>query len=154
MWKNYIKHFIKIVQHKYYVFRECFRCGLYLQGVVHDLSKFHPAEFKQARFYTGGGSPIENEKRQTGYSASWLHHIHSNKHHWEYWYDPTSESIAPIPERYIKEMACDIIGASKAYNGKKYTPDMPIEYVRTSGKHPKAIMNLIMPYLESLLKAK
>lgn len=148
---NYWRHFQMIVRHKYYVFVECKKYGLYWQGLVHDLSKFSPIEFKQARYYRGTGSPIDVEKSVHGYSAAWLHHFHNNKHHWEYWYDVTSGKLAPIPNRYIKEMICDIIAASKAYNGNKWKPNMPIDYVKNNSSHPVELKKILIPMLEKHL---
>jgi len=154
MLKNYWKHFITITRHKVHVFRECRKYGLYWQGLTHDLSKYSLAEFRLAKYYIGTGSPVVQEKRQLGYSKSWLHHIHCNKHHWEYWYDPTDDRIAPIPKKYIKEMVCDIIAASKVYNGKNYTNEKPIEYMDKSDSHPQEVKDLIMPLLIANLNQK
>ena len=35
-----IKHFQTITKHKILVMQECFRVGLYRQGLLHDLSKY------------------------------------------------------------------------------------------------------------------
>jgi len=75
-----------------------------------------------ARFYQGDKSPIGVEKAEMGYSRAWLNHKAKNKHHWEYWTDFFDGEIqgVPIPDKYIKEMACDMIGASKTYSLGKY----------------------------------
>ncbi|MDR2934188.1 MAG: DUF5662 family protein [Rickettsiales bacterium] len=148
---NYWKHFKTIITHKYYVFMEMKEYGLYWQGLVHDMSKFTSVEFKQAKYYRGTGSPIDAEKKEIGYSASWLHHFHNNKHHWEYWYDATTGKLAPIPEKHLKEMVCDIIGASKAYNRKNWTPDKPIEYMKNNSTHPQKLKDILIPMLEKKL---
>ena len=44
MWHP-IKHYKTIHHHKMWVMRYCFRCGLYWQGLTHDLSKLAPVEF-------------------------------------------------------------------------------------------------------------
>ena len=38
-------HFKTITKHKLMVMGYCFRIGLYKQGLLHDLSKYSPAEF-------------------------------------------------------------------------------------------------------------
>ena len=38
-------HFCTITQHKLLVMQNCFRVGLYKQGLLHDVSKYSPAEF-------------------------------------------------------------------------------------------------------------
>ena len=128
---NYLKHLKTILIHKWYVGRECFKRGLYWQGIVHDLSKFSYVEFIwSARFYQGTKSPIGVEKTEMGYSRAWLNHKAKNKHHWEYWTDFFDGEIkgVPIPDKYIKEMACDMIGAAKTYSKGTYVPGMAWQY--------------------------
>lgn len=68
-------HLHTINVHKALVMRLCFRCGLYRQGILHDLSKYSPLELKTGfRYYQGNRSPIDAQKEQEGYSFSWLHH--------------------------------------------------------------------------------
>jgi len=130
---NYWKHFKLITTHKWYVMRECFKVGLYWQGIVHDLSKYHPDEFiTSAQYFHGEKTPINIERANRGYSLVWLHHEHRNKHHWQYWLDIKGLDIItiPIPDKYILEMACDIVSASRTYGKEKYTREEPIKYVR------------------------
>ena len=115
---KYLKHFIIISKHKWFVGVECFKRGLYWQGIIHDLSKYSPIEFfASARYFQGDRTPIGAEKADKGYSVAWLHHKGHNPHHWEYWIDWVDGEIllCPIPDKYIIEMLCDFIGASKAY---------------------------------------
>ena len=129
---NIFKHLKLVLTHKYYVLIECFKVGLYWQGIVHDLSKFHPVEFfESAKYFTGTGSPINESKKANGYSEAWLHHKGRNKHHWQYWIDFKGKQAIPldIPDKYILEMSCDIKAASKAYLKDRYTSDSPRKYV-------------------------
>jgi len=147
MIKNYWYHFKKIMTHKYYVFVECMEYGLIWQGLVHDLSKFRPSEFRLGQFYAGNQSPINIEKQKYGYSISWIEHTNRNKHHWEYWVDRTNGKIAPIPEKYVKEMVCDTIAASRAYTGKDWKPEILLEYMQTKCTWPDEIKDLTMPLI-------
>jgi hypothetical protein len=130
--KKYFRHLKTITLHKWYVMMECFKMGLYWQGITHDLSKYSITEFfTSARYFQGDKSPVEAEKAEKKYSVSWLNHKAKNKHHWEYWVDFTEGKglvLPPIPDKYIKEMACDFIGASKAYNAGKFSRDKPLAY--------------------------
>jgi len=122
-----LKHFKVIVKHKYYVLIECWKMGLYWQGIVHDLSKFSPAEFvPSAKYFQGDKSPVDAERKAIGYSYAWRYHKARNLHHWQ-WYidnDGVDENgvikwnPAPMPDKYIKEMYCDMLGAGKAYGAK------------------------------------
>lgn len=128
---KYLKHLMVILKHKYYVGVECFKRGLYWQGIVHDLSKFSRVEFfTSARYFQGDRSPIEAEKAAKGYSLAWLNHKAKNKHHWIYWTDRKDgkEIAVPMPEKYIQEMLCDFIGAGKAYNPKGWTKKEPLNF--------------------------
>ena len=136
-------HFLTIVRHKWYVGIECWKRGLYWQGIIHDLSKFSPTEFvPSARRFQGTGSPIAQEKNEIGYSYAWLNHKAKNKHHWIYWVDQVNGKWVgcPMPEKYIQEMLCDNIGAGKAYNPGNYSPGEPLKYyLKTDGNslfHP------------------
>lgn len=115
---KYWKHFSLICRHKWYVGVQCFKMGLYWQGIVHDLSKFSWSEFvPSARYWQGNRSPLSAEREAIGYSAAWLHHKGRNKHHWEYWVDFVDGKAVPVemPIKYVKEMVCDMIGAAKTY---------------------------------------
>ena len=64
------------------VMKNCFRCGLYWQGLTHDLSKLAPVEFwAGAKYWQGTCSPNNAQRQAEGYSAAWLHHKGRNKHH-------------------------------------------------------------------------
>lgn len=81
-------HFDTITHHKLLVMKYCFACGLYRQGLAHDLSKYSPTEFiPGCIYYQGDHSPNEAERQAKGYTAAWLHHKGRNKHHLEYWID-------------------------------------------------------------------
>ena len=74
-------HFKTITAHKLAVTKLCFRCGLYKQGLLHDLSKYTPVEFcAGVKYFQGNRSPIDYEKEVKGYSLGWLHHKGRNKH--------------------------------------------------------------------------
>jgi hypothetical protein len=113
----------------------CFKCGLYWQGLTHDLSKYSPIEFLNGvKFYTGVKSPHIGERERYGYSKAWLNHKGHNKHHAEYWQDIRANGkTEPIdmPIKYLIEMVCDRVAASMVYLGDKYTDDAPLQYYET-----------------------
>lgn len=132
--RKILKHFKTITKHRHRVIVHCFKAGIPFQGLLHDLSKYNPVEFLSvAKFYTDGtSSPNEGERRAFGYSKAWLHHKGRNRHHFEYWtdYDPNTHRIMPVkmPTRYLVEMFCDRVAASKIYKGKEYTQSHPLQY--------------------------
>lgn len=126
-----IKHFKLVSKHKWYVFKTACEAGIPIRGFMHDMSKFSPIEFfNSAKYYTGDRSPIDNEKEDKGYSYAWLHHRGHNPHHWEYWIDNLSDGGVPLkmPYKFVKEMICDWIGSGKAYEGKNWTKESPINF--------------------------
>lgn len=118
---NFAKHFKRICIHKFYVCINCFKAGIPLQGILHDLSKFSITELSESiKYYQDGKSPIEVCKENNEYSTAWQHHKGRNPHHFEYWLDYTEfRTIEPIemPYKYVLEMVCDFIGAGIAYAG-------------------------------------
>ena len=135
-------HFETITRHKLLVMKYCFECGLYQQGLTHDLSKYSPTEFiPGCIYYQGDHSPNEAERADRGYSSAWLHHKGRNKHHLEYWIDYASNKTGlggmKMPLRYVCEMVCDRVAASRIYLGDKYTDASPWEYYEHS-KNPDA----------------
>lgn len=135
--------------------RHCIKAGIPLQGLRHDLSKYTPTEFRQGvKYYVGTRSPNEGERRERGYSLAWLHHKGRNKHHFEYWtdYNHAKHRVCPVkmPLKYVVEMFCDRVAASKIYQGKNYTDSHPIEYFER-GKAHRFIHPETSDFLEKLL---
>lgn len=136
---NYVQKFFghlkTVTKHRRMVRKLCFKCGLYWQGLTHDLSKYSPTEFwNGVKFYTGTKSPHLGEREKYGYSKAWLHHKGRNKHHAEYWQDIRSNGkTEPIlmPLEYFAEMLCDRVAASMVYLGDKFTKRSVLDYYRT-----------------------
>ena len=112
-------HFETITRHKLLVMKYCFACGLYEQGLAHDLSKYSPTEFiPGCIYYQGDHSPNEAEREARGYTSAWLHHKGRNKHHLEYWIDYSTTKTGltgmKIPLRYVCEMVCDRVPPARS----------------------------------------
>ena len=128
---KWLQHLKTITQHKIKVTWLCFRCHLFKQGLLHDLSKYSYIELKTGfKYYQGYRSPIDAEKEEKGYSLGWLHHTGRNKHHWEYWLDFGKDGIYPcqMPVNYVIEMFCDRVAASMIYQKEKYTDSSALDY--------------------------
>lgn len=156
-------HLKTITAHKIEVMKNCFRVGLFVQGLMHDLSKFSPDEFiPGVIYYQGTRSPNNAEREATGLSKAWIHHKGRNKHHYEYWtdYSPKAkkgELVGTLmPRRYIAEMVCDRIAASKIYNGDNYSDAFPLAYLMQSVDnvlmHERTKNDLV--YILNMLKHK
>ena len=124
-------HFDTVNQHRFEVMKNCFACGLYGQGLTHDLSKYSWPEFHvSVKYFQGTRSPYMYEKEHFGFSAGWLHHKGRNRHHWEYWYDMINGEWVPqeMPLPFLIEMVCDRVAACKVYQKENYTQASALEY--------------------------
>ena len=155
------RHFRTITKHRHTVMANCFRVGLIRRGLLHDLSKYTPTEFKVgAKYYQGTRSPNAAERDDVGYSTAWMHHKGRNRHHFEYWtdLDPVTHvyTAVPMPTEFLVEMVMDRIAACKVYKGKDYTAASPIEYLSkaqdTKLIHPQTLEKLI--FILSMLRDK
>ena len=149
------RHFSTITKHRHKVIVHCFKAGIGWQGLFHDLSKYTLSEFLAgAKYYQGNRSPNEVERELFGYSPAWLHHKGRNRHHFEYWtdYNPKEKRIAPVkmPTKYVIEMFCDRVAASKIYQGDKYNDKHPLDYF-LRGKPTRFIHPETSDLLEKLL---
>lgn len=155
--KRAILHFHLITKHKIHVMRLCFRCKLYKQGILHDMSKYTPSEFfSGCKYFHGKKSPNAVERLEKGYSLAWLHHKGRNKHHWEYWIDYEDQKaraiLMPIP--YVIEMFCDRVSANMVYDGKQYKDENPYQYYQRNLHevilHPstQALIEYMLLYLK------
>ena len=129
--------------------RYCFAVGLIRQGLLHDLSKFGRTEFSVGvRYYQGNRSPNNAEREDRGLTTAWLHHKGRNKHHFEYWIDYIIKEDGSVdfggcrmPKRYVAEMWCDRVAASRVYLGDKYTDAAAYDYYHRARKwtmiHPE-----------------
>lgn len=148
---NFTGHLKTVNAHKKLVRQHCFRLGMYKQGILHDLSKYSPTEFiPGVKYYQGNRSPNNAQREAEGCSTAWLHHKGRNKHHYEYWIDYTSDKNAvfagmKVPEKYVAEMFCDRVAASKTYNKEKYTDADALNYFLKGKSH------LMHPETEELL---
>lgn len=104
-----MNYFWLILRHKWFVYLagRRIRVPLYLL-VLHDLSKLSYHEYfgYQSQFFG----------KKNGFDKAWLHHQNCNKHHWEYWVLGSGKTVT-MPERFVREMVADWMGASRAYGG-------------------------------------
>lgn len=76
----------------------------------HDLSKYGKEEYDAYDEYFYGGYVRTKDK----FNKAWLHHIHNNPHHWQYWMlfedDPNGSNdyiCIEMPHNYVIEMIAD-----------------------------------------------
>lgn len=79
-----------------------------LLGHDHDDSKRSQEEYDAYDKYFYGGN--KSYKVMTDFNYAWLHHIHHNSHHWQYWvlqHDDEPEEALEMPYYYVIEMIAD-----------------------------------------------
>ena len=90
---------------------------------LHDASKFTKYEYDgyDCYFY---GVKDERPEVQEKFDMAWLHHIHSNPHHWQHWVIVEDNSGAvktiKIPDMCLVEMVAD-------WGSFAYRKHMPLE---------------------------
>ena len=120
------EHFKTITRHRHGVIKNCYKAGILWQGL----------------------------RQEYGFSYGWMHHKGRNKHHFEYWtdYDLRTKLMTPVkmPLKYVKEMFCDRVAASKIYMKDKYDDGAPLAYFLRA-KKTRAIHPETSDLLEKLL---
>lgn len=131
--KAHLAYLRYVLRHKWFVFKACLRLGVPPhQAVLHDWTKFLPSEWFPYAAYFYGKAPADDEVRQayrlgfylkskdeidTEFDRAWLFHQHRSPHHWQYWMlreDDGGVKALRMPDRYMREMVADWIGAGQA----------------------------------------
>ena len=80
---------------------------------MHDDSKYEAEEYDayDDYFYGKEGRDADDiEEIDKAFDYAWLHHIHKNKHHWQYWVlvgDDDGMKALEMPTSYMYEMIAD-----------------------------------------------
>lgn len=113
---RHLKYAGYVVRHKWFVFKAGRQLGVpYIALIIHDWSKLTPREWGPYVEYFYG------TKNRDTFDQAWLHHQHKNPHHWQHWVLTKDDgSLKPLrmPDRYVKEMVADWMGAGKAITGE------------------------------------
>lgn len=133
--KRHLAYLKYVLNHKRHVYHACrITRAPWWRSVIHDWSKFLPCEWfpyvekfygnkvdasepDDFRYWTARG-PVD-----ANFNHAWNHHQKSNKHHWQYWL-LTNDSDTPqtrplaMPDRYVREMVADWVGAGIAITGR------------------------------------
>jgi len=145
----YLKYLKYVLVHKWHVFLACRKLGITWLGIIHDMDKFYPDEFgPYARYFKG---KIDKGRSGKGYykpydtgdaefDFAWFLHQKRNKHHWQWWVMPKDMEdvkLLEIPDKYIKEMVADWIGANKAQKSTGTPVDWYMENRHKLQLHPE-----------------
>jgi hypothetical protein len=127
------------IRHKLEVYRAGRKLGLgRWQLIIHDLSKFRPSEFiPYGRYaYSAVGASYRkaliDPSQKEAVAEAWLRHFQRNPHHWQHWCflhgaskmtscgaetEVARVEAVRMPERYVREMLADWMGAAATYQG-------------------------------------
>jgi hypothetical protein len=128
--KNHIAYLKYVLRHKRFVYQSgrITRAPVW-RLLIHDWTKFLPSEWLAyvASFYNSDGTKRDWKSRtdtdKVEFDRAWNHHQKANKHHWQYWVlttdsdEPRTKAL-PMPEKYIREMVADWMGAGLAITGR------------------------------------
>lgn len=111
-YENYLDQHKLNVMNAYNWIRQNISSDIGIGGNIflHDESKYTDEEYDAYDAYFYGGKLTKEVKDNFDYA--WLHHIHNNPHHWQYWVlindNPNNGIVAlDIPYKYVIEMICD-----------------------------------------------
>jgi len=160
--RDHIQYLKYVIRHKWFVFKGRKRagCSLWL-ALIHDWSKFLPVEWipYTHSFYNKDGSKRKVRNADGSYDPTkvnkefdyaWRHHQGSNKHHWQYWVlinDEDGTYPLEMPEKYVREMIADWIGAGMAIAGRKD----PNPWYQTN-KHKMVLHDVTRKLVEDILE--
>jgi hypothetical protein len=131
--KAHWRYAVYLARHKWFVFLAGLRTGAPIwRLIIHDWSKFLPCEWFPYVAFFYGPQPDKAEPDDHKYWAAkdtlrlrfdraWLHHQHSNPHHWQHWVlreDDGETKYLEMPVRLAREMVADWCGAGRAITGK------------------------------------
>lgn len=120
--RAHLAYFRYVLRHKWYVLRASRMVGASLwDAVTHDLSKLLPSEWFPYvhTFYDGQGR--SRYRPGPDFEQAWNQHQKRNAHHWQHWLlvmDMGYELPLPMPERQIRHMVADWVGAGWAIRGR------------------------------------
>jgi hypothetical protein len=104
---RYLKYFSYLIVHKYYMLLECYERGILWRGIVHDVSKFRPSEFKKyANYFFGPSYQTTINNFHLAHAA----HVGRNDHHWQWWVvysDAGLKYVLEMSEGALNEMLAD-----------------------------------------------
>lgn len=132
--KKHLLYARYLARHKWFVFVAGLRIKAPLwRLLIHDWSKFLPSEWiPYANFFYGKRYPRIPEPlgpkdyivplpAKEAFDRAWLHHQHFNSHHYQHWIlreDSGGTKFLEMPEKLVREMVADWMGAGRAITGK------------------------------------
>lgn len=130
---KHLKYLKYILRHKWFVFVAGRKVGVGLwQLIIHDWHKFLPDEwFPYVEYFYGDNGKTFNggwlwqwkeaATLKDAFDYAWNAHQNRARHHYQHWRlqnDDNSVKHLEMPEKYVREMIADWMGAGRAITGK------------------------------------
>lgn len=118
--RAHFKYASYVARHKWFVFRAGLKTRAPLwRLIIHDWSKLTPVEWTAYvnRFMRGDSGKLDKTNDSEEFHRAWTHHWHLNPHHWEHWITAEGHPME-IPEKFVREMVADWMGAGRAITGE------------------------------------
>ncbi len=131
----HLRYLRYVIRHKWFVLYAGIRWtkAPLWRLLIHDWSKFRPSEwFPYVDTFYGEHARLKREenddfryavaanRREAAFDRAWLFHINRNPHHWQHWIlleDEGGGKTVYMPERFVREMVADWLGAGRAITG-------------------------------------
>lgn len=126
--------------------------GYEWQLKLHDQSKYSLEEYDAYDKYFYGNN--KSYQVVNDFNYAWLHHIHNNPHHWQYWVlegDDDPDKALEMPFRYVIEMICDWWSFSFASGNYYEIFDWYKDHERKMKLHPNT-RRLVIKILNDIRK--
>lgn len=145
---KYLQNLKYILTHKWFVFVECVKLGIIWRGIVHDWSKFLPAQFFAYAEYFYGENGIKSPKGctssvQDAFNRAWAQHQNFHRHHYQYHYlinDDGTAYALPMPEADMKEMLADWLSFTRGDYEKTREWYLKTREEKIKWMHPSTVL--------------
>ncbi len=139
--RPHLKYASYVARHKWFVLLAGLKTGAPLwRLLIHDWSKLSIVEWRAyvASFYGKAGRTPEVK---AAFNVAWLHHQHRNPHHWQSWIlreDDGETKALRMPDKLVREMVADWMGAGRAITGRWEVADWYSKNAEKIVLHPEA----------------
>lgn len=120
MSSKHLKYAKYLYWHKYYVFTEGVKRGLFFRVIIHDWDKFLPSRWMAYANWFGVPEDQRTPEAKSKFMDSWRRHAYMNDHHWQYWVGLSDKGrVTPheMSDKARTEMLVDWISAHRTSGG-------------------------------------
>lgn len=115
--RKHLKYINYLFWHKWWVFAEGIKRGLFLRVIIHDYDKLLPGRWMA---YADNFYGVQSEAVKLRFREHWRQHVNINDHHWQFWvsiHDDGKVRAHEMSEKARTEMLVDWLSAHRAIGG-------------------------------------